>query len=243
MDLSFTSGRALRPLALLFVSVAAVGSSPLQAASARAGAPTAQRTQALVVLLRAHEAHAAPASRSPGVGLVPKRTPITDARTVLPVLARHGQWLEVRLPGRPNGHSGWINKAATLAAETPWRLVVITSLRQVAVYRSGRFVRRFEAVVGRATTPTPTGQFFVEESIALGAGEIGAPFALALSARSNVFQEFDGGPGQIALHGLMNVGGVLGTAGSHGCVRLGNDAMRWLAARIAPGVPVTVRAA
>lgn len=69
---------------------------------------------------------------------------------------------------------------------------------------------------------------------------MGAPFALALSARSNVLQEFAGGDGQVALHGLANIGGVLGSAVSHGCVRLDNGAMRWLAARIGPGVPVTI---
>jgi hypothetical protein len=52
--------------------------------------------------------------------------------------------------------------------------------------------------------------------------------------------EFAGCPGQIALHGLSNVGGVLGTAVSHGCVRLADTAIRWLAARIGPGVPVTI---
>ena len=55
-----------------------------------------------------------------------------------------------------------------------------------------------------------------------------------------MYQEFDGGPGQIALHGLENIGGVLGTAVSHGCVRLDGSAMTWLVARIGPGVPVTI---
>jgi lipoprotein-anchoring transpeptidase ErfK/SrfK len=59
-------------------------------------------------------------------------------------------------------------------------------------------------------------------------------------ARSNVLQEFDGGPGQIALHGLDNVGGTLGTAVSHGCVRLADASMRWLVTRVGPGVPVTI---
>ena len=81
---------------------------------------------------------------------------------------------------------------------------------------------------------------FVEESVALPAYDPGAPFAFALSARSNVLQEFDGGPGQIAIHGLANIGGVPGTAVSHGCVRLNAAAVRWLAARIGPGVPVTI---
>ena len=84
------------------------------------------------------------------------------------------------------------------------------------------------------------GQFFVEEAIRLKATTVGAPYALALSARSDVLQEFDGGPGQIALHGLMNVGGTLGSAVSHGCIRLGNDMMRWLVMRIGAGTPVTI---
>ena len=109
------------------------------------------------------------------------------------------------------------------------------------VYDRGRAIRVFKAIVGKPSTPTPHGTFFVEESIQLRSTDAGAPFALALSARSNVLQKFDGGPGQIALHGLGNVGGVLGTAVSHGCVRLAGSVMRWLVGRIGPGVPVTIR--
>ena len=71
-------------------------------------------------------------------------------------------------------------------------------------------------------------------------GAAGAPYALALSARSDVLQEFEGGPGQIALHGIANLGGTIGTAVSHGCVRLANRSITWLAARISAGVPVTI---
>ncbi len=159
---------------------------------------------------------------------------------MLPVIGARTGWLHVRLPGRPNGHTGWIRQHATAASSTRWHIVVETSSRRVVVYRDGHPRRAFAAIVGKPSTPTPLGQFFVEESIALRSTAVGAPFALALSARSNVFQEFDGGPGQIALHGLKNVGGVLGTAVSHGCVRLANGAMRWLVSRIGPGVPVTV---
>jgi lipoprotein-anchoring transpeptidase ErfK/SrfK len=108
------------------------------------------------------------------------------------------------------------------------------------VYDSGRLVRSYRAVVGKASTPTPTGAFFVEESLALNGSALGAPYALALSARSNVLRHFSGGPGQIALHGLSNVGGVPGTAVSNGCVRLEDSAMRWLVARIGAGTPITI---
>jgi hypothetical protein len=231
------SGRRRRPLAVLFATLVLVA---LPAASATAGPAPVRPKQELVGLLRPHEARSLPRVRSAPLGLVPLTTPITEGRTVLPVLARRGHWLKVRLPGRPNGHTGWIKRGATIRFETIWHIVVVRSRRQVTVYRAGRAVRVFKAIVGKPSTPTPSGEFFVEESIALRAGDVGAPFALALSARSNVLQEFDGGPGQIALHGLANVGGVLGTAVSHGCIRLADDTMRWLAARIVPGVPVTI---
>jgi len=94
--------------------------------------------------------------------------------------------------------------------------------------------------VGKPSTPTPHGRFFVEESVQMLPGAAGGPYALALSARSNVLQEFAGGPGQIALHGVANLGGTPGTAASHGCVRLANRHIRWLAARVSSGVPVTI---
>ena len=164
---------------------------------------------------------------------------------MLPVIgnatgAAGAAWLRVRLPGRPNGLTGWIVKRATLPSATNWHLVVSTGLRRVTVYRSGRAVRAFAAIVGKPSTPTPRGEFFVEESVLLSATAAGAPFALALSARSDVLQEFAGGPGQIALHGLANIGGTLGTAVSHGCIRVGDVAIRWLAANVGPGVPVTI---
>ena len=108
------------------------------------------------------------------------------------------------------------------------------------MFLDGHVVRSFPAIVGKPTTPTPRGEYFVEENVRLGAGAPGAPFALATSDRSDVLQEFEGGPGQIAFHGLDNVGGQLGSAESHGCVRLADASISWLAARIGPGVPITI---
>lgn len=236
-----TSGRFTGPLVLLATSVALVAQGWTgTAAASNATAAVVKPTQELVILLRSHEAHSQPTAASALLVLVPAQTPITGERTTLPVLAHEGRWLEVMLPGRPDGHTGWIDRAATTLLLTDWHVVVDRARKQVTVYHAGLAVRTFEAIVGKPSTPTPTGEFFVEESVALRASDVGAPFALALSARSNVLQEFDGGPGQIALHGLSNIGGVLGTAVSHGCVRLADAAMRWLVVRIAPGTPVTI---
>jgi lipoprotein-anchoring transpeptidase ErfK/SrfK len=204
--------------------------------------------QAVAFLLVTHDVHGVPRATSPVTTVVQARRPITGTRTVLPVIARavdaRGRpWLKVRLPGRTLGHrtppaTGWIPE--TRLAGFRWRLVVDLSARQVLAYHDGRLQRSYGATVGKPSTPTPVGTFFVEENVRLRATRPGAPFALALSARSSVLQEFDGGPGQIAIHGRDNVGGRSGTASSHGCVRLATKAITWLADRIPAGTPVDI---
>jgi lipoprotein-anchoring transpeptidase ErfK/SrfK len=218
------------------------------AASASPGAPArVQATQELVVLLGAQTAHRAPEAGSPQVALVNARTSITGVRTTLPVLSRSiaaggAQWLKVMLPGRPNGSTGWITEQGTSPLVTPWRIIVNLAARSVRAYENGRMLKSFQAVVGKPSTPTPTGEFFVQEVLQMAPGEVGGPFALALSARSNVLHEFEGGPGQIAIHGRENLGGTLGAAESHGCIRLATASIDWLAARIVAGTPVTIDA-
>ncbi len=204
-------------------------------------------TQQLAELLTGHRVHDRPAAGGALTTLADRR-PITGERTTLPVIGaavgRGGvRWLRVMLPGRPNGASGWIAQKGTRSSVTAWHLVVNLAARRVRVYRDGRLLRAFRAVVGKPSTPTPTGNFFVEETLEMSPGEPGGPFALALSARSDALQEFEGGPGQIALHGREQLGGTLGAAESHGCVRLGTPEIEWLAERIGPGVPVTIRTA
>lgn len=239
-----------RPITLVSAALAAICQLAILAGPATA-APSAARVQAsqqLVVLHAAADAHRAPEARSARIEVVPARRPITGEATTLPVLSlRIGlngvRWLHVMLPGRPNGSTGWISQRDNRLIATPWRIKVDLAARTVRAYHDGRLTRVFQAVVGKPSTPTPTGRYFVEESVQMAAGQPGAPFALALSARSNVLQEFEGGPGQIAIHGRENIGGVLGTAESHGCIRLATASIDWLAARIRPGTPVTIEAA
>jgi len=204
-----------------------------------------QATQQLAVLLTTHGVHQEPEVGSPQTGVVSSRRPITGERTTLPVTgsltgADGIRWLQVMLPGRPNSSTGWIAQQGTRKLMTHWHIVIDRATRRVSAYSDGRLLRSFQAVVGKPSTPTPPGQFFVEETVQMSAGEAGGPFALALSARSDALQEFEGGPGQIAIHGRNNLGGTLGAAESHGCIRLATASIDWLAARIGPGTPVTI---
>lgn len=51
-----------------------------------------------------------------------------------------------------------------------------------------------------------------------------------------------GGPGRIAIHGRdgASLENPLGSAASHGCVRVDNDQIDWMAAHIQPGTPVDI---
>lgn len=230
-----------------FVAAALALASSLLLVVSAAGAvgPRVAAAQRLALLLSPHLVHKAPRARSPILTSLAAQRPITGEATTLPVIrSSYGPegitWLDVMLPGRPNGSSGWIAQQGTRRLATSWHLTVDLGARLVRVFRAGRIVRRFRAVVGKPSTPTPTGRFFVEETLQMYPGELGGPFALALSGRSNVLQEFEGGPGQIALHGRDGLGGTLGSAESHGCVRLDTASIDWLAARIGPGTPATI---
>lgn len=232
--------RMIGGLATVCVAAMTVGTTAVTARTVHV-----QATQELAVLRTPHAAHRAPNVGSPQLTLVPARRPITGEQTTLPVIARSidpsgVRWLDVMLPGRPDGSTGWIAQQGTRPLVTPWRIVVALAARRVSVYDNGRLARSFQAVVGKPSTPTPTGRFFVEETVQMPPSEAGGPYALALSARSNVLQEFEGGPGQIGIHGRDNLGGTLGTAASHGCVRLATASIDWLVARVGPGTPVTI---
>lgn len=235
----------LRVPGLLAAVALALLAASLTARTAPAGTASVPRTQELAIIVHGQTAMAGPTDRSARRVWVERKRPITEGRTVLPVIGhRTGpdgvRWLRVRLPGRPNNSTGWIRKARTGQSATSWHVVVDLSERQLTVYRHGRVVRTFTSVIGTTATPTPKGRYFVEETVALTKRHVGGPYALALSARSYVLQEFAGGPGQIAVHGVWNVGGTMGTAASHGCVRLDTAAITWIGQRIGPGVPVTI---
>ena len=199
--------------------------------------------QALVVLMDAHVARATPHQTGRKIETVPEHRPLTAVRTVLPVVGHaRGGWVRVMLPGRPNGPQGLesqLSHAPVLDAVAPARRSLA---RRVTVYRDGAVERRFRAVIGAPATPTPRGRFFVEEALRLSDSASGGPFALATSARSNVLQEFEGGPGQIALHGTNHLVGAPGTAVSHGSSGSAPRRSRGWRSASAAAFPVTVTA-
>jgi lipoprotein-anchoring transpeptidase ErfK/SrfK len=239
-------------LALVALPTAASASRQASAKSPFHPAPS----QEVAVLKTSHDTYASPGGKK--TWTVPDKRPITGERTALPVLktSTHGggTWYDVLLPGRekPNQSppkSGWIKAAGTSTQQLTWHIYVTigpntsgySSQRKVWVYNHGKLVKDWLAVPGAPGRTTPMGQYFVEENINEGWHSPGGPFALATSARSGTYKQFDGGPGQVAIHGMADgLQAKPGTAVSHGCVRLLNNEITWLAHKIYVGTPVTI---
>jgi lipoprotein-anchoring transpeptidase ErfK/SrfK len=152
-------------------------------------------------------------------------------------------WLKVALPGRPNGSKGWIREDFVRLSKTPWRVTVDRASHLVTVYRNGRKKRSFKSVVGAPATPTPRGLYAVYEKLAQPdpKGFLG-PWALHLTAFSDVLFNYGGGPGRVAIHGrdAESLDDPLGSSRSHGCIRIEDPNVIWMARVIPLGTPVKI---
>lgn len=151
-----------------------------------------------------------------------------------------GSWYRVLLPARPNGTSGWVAASDVQVSATAYRVRIDLGDRRLELLRAGRRVRTWSVGVGTAANPTPTGLFAVSEIVPqTPASGFFGPFIVTLTAHSTRLSDFDGGQGQVAVHGT-SLPGLLGGAVSHGCVRMRNDAITVVARLVPRGAPVEV---
>lgn len=155
------------------------------------------------------------------------------------VVRTHGSWLDVYLPKRPNESTGWVKLQDVTLSTLTYSLRVSTEQRKLSLYRGDTFVDSYAVATGTGGTPTPHGNFYLTELLAPTNSGYG-PYAFGLSAFSDVLTTFEGGPGQIGLHGTDDESSV-GRAVSHGCIRLANDDITALAKLLPLGTPVTIK--
>lgn len=154
------------------------------------------------------------------------------------VVDQEEEWLEVQLPIRPNGTTGWIREGEVDLKSLLYSLEVSVDARTVTLFEDGEEVKTFTAAVGTGDTPTPTGEYFLTELLRPTNDGYG-PYAFGISAFSDVLNSFGGGPGQIGLHGTPDADSV-GQAASHGCIRLFNEDITYLAEILPLGTPITI---
>jgi lipoprotein-anchoring transpeptidase ErfK/SrfK len=149
-------------------------------------------------------------------------------------------WLEVVLPGRPNGATGWVRATDVEVRELDVEVEVDLTSRELRVLQDGEVVLTTEVAIGEDDHPTPTGRFFVTDKLDTEDpdGAYG-PYAIGLSGRSEVLTEFAGGDGQIGIHGTNDPASI-GRAVSFGCVRVPNAVVRELVTLLPLGTPVVI---
>ena len=149
-------------------------------------------------------------------------------------------WVQVRLPRRPNGSTGWVPRDALGA----WRIVrtqlVIQRRRlRATLYRSGRRIWSARIGIGKRSTPTPRGRFYVREKLYPDPDGFYGPLALGTSGYAPRLTDWPLG-GVVGIHGTSLPQLIPGRV-SNGCVRVRNDDIRRLRRLVPIGTPVWIR--
>jgi hypothetical protein len=149
-------------------------------------------------------------------------------------------WIEIRIPGRPNGRTGWVREeqlSNLILIET--RLTIDRSKLRATLRRSGKVIWRSPIGVGAPGTITPRGKFWIRERLAnLDGSPIYGPWAFGTSAYSDTLTDWPGG-GVVGIHGTNQPELIPGRP-SHGCIRVPNPRIRKLARLMPVGTPVRI---
>jgi L,D-transpeptidase-like protein len=150
------------------------------------------------------------------------------------------EWARVRIPGRPNGRAGWVQRELLGGLHhTRWRIVVDRAERLMHVYYAGSLLRVFPVGVGKPSTPTPTGHFWIDERFKLKSRSNPYwPYALGTSDYSTLPNW--AGEGVVGIHGPFGEPQRIPGDPSHGCIRMLAPDIAWLGPRVTLGTPVDV---
>jgi lipoprotein-anchoring transpeptidase ErfK/SrfK len=168
------------------------------------------------------------------------KTDYLQPRTLL-ITETQGDWLKALLPIRPNGSTGWVRRSDVTLGQTPYEIRISLADHKLVMMKDGQQVLESATVNGAPRTPTPPGTYYITDPVDLRSAPNGAygAFALGISGFSEVLFEFNGGPGQLAVHGTPTPQDV-GRDISNGCVRVPNDIIVQIATAVPLGTPVII---
>jgi lipoprotein-anchoring transpeptidase ErfK/SrfK len=149
------------------------------------------------------------------------------------------EWVQVRVPGRPNARKGWVRREALGPLHVVTTRFVVTRRKlRATLYEGGQRIWRSRIGVGAPGTPTPRGRFYIRQRLRnLGGNPLYGPWAFGTSAYS-VLSDWPGG-GVVGIHGT-NQPGLLPGRVSHGCIRVPNAKIARLARLMPIGTPVRI---
>jgi len=207
-------------------------SAPVEAPAEEAPAPAGTAATAITATVTIHDA-------PDGVAMATLAHPQRSGAPLTFLVSEiQGEWLNVHLSQRPNGSTGWVRADEVTLQRLDYSLRVSTAENTVTLFRNADIVATYAAATGTGGTPTPVGTFYLTELLAPMNQGYG-PFAFGVSAFSDAVTSFGGGVGQIGLHGTDDSASI-GTAASHGCIRLSNEDITTLAGILPLGTPITI---
>ena len=160
---------------------------------------------------------------------------------VFVAIERRGDWIRVLIPVRPNGTQGWVRASEVTLTTTRARVEVSLSQRTLRVFDGENQIIEAPVVIGKATSPTPTGRFYFTDSVDKRVGSVYGPGIVPISGFSQAMDRFSSGVPAIALHGT-NRPDLLGSAASNGCVRMDDNTINLLRSTLPMGTPVDIAA-
>jgi lipoprotein-anchoring transpeptidase ErfK/SrfK len=174
----------------------------------------------------------------PAIAVLPPQEISSD--TWVPVVAAENGWVQVLLPSRPNGSTGWMSTQDNHldTATTPYRVEVDRDAFRLHLFRDGHEIGTWTVGVGKPSAPTPTGRTFVMASIQ-DSRQTYSPVILPLGIHSTSHETFGGGPGTTGIH-TWPTANVFGAQSSDGCIRIPADALHVLATTLPLGTPVLI---
>ena len=155
--------------------------------------------------------------------------------------AQGQEWVQLRIPGRPNGRVGWVRRGALEPLQLTHRLVVVDRGRLLlSVYSFGRLLWSAPVGIGAPAMPTPAGHFWIREKFKVNDPTSGYyPYAFGTADYSRL-TDWPGG-GVVGIHGPYFAPWSIPGRISHGCIRLRASDDRKLAEYATPGTPLLVR--
>lgn len=169
-------------------------------------------------------------------------THLGSPRVVHLIGTEENEMLPVMVPARPNGTTGWVRSEDVVLFPVERSVAIDLSDRTLVVYKGTEPELTTRVAIGRSANPTPTGQYFITDSVILSnPGGPWGPHAFGLSAFSDTITEFNGSDAVVGIHGT-NAPKSIGSAASLGCIRVPNDVVQQLATMLSAGIPVTISA-
>jgi L,D-transpeptidase catalytic domain len=150
------------------------------------------------------------------------------------------EWARIRIPARPNGKSGWVRRDELGAYHTVHtKLLIDRHKLRATLFKNGRKIFSARVGVGKASTPTPSGHFWIREKFRVSGAPMYGTHAFGTSAYAPTLSDWPNG-GVVGLHGTNEPYLIPGRP-SHGCIRFKNPDIGRLYKLVPIGTPLEIR--